>query len=31
LNGLHVLEIADGLISVSRDYWDKAEFFAQIA
>ncbi|RWX81652.1 nuclear transport factor 2 family protein [Neorhizobium lilium] len=31
LIGLHVLEIADGLISVSRDYWDKAEFFAQIA
>jgi len=31
LNGLHVLEITDGRISVSRDYWDKAEFLAQIA
>jgi steroid delta-isomerase-like uncharacterized protein len=31
LSGLHVLEITDGRISVSRDYWDKAEFLAQIA
>jgi steroid delta-isomerase-like uncharacterized protein len=31
INGLHVLEITDGLISVSQDYWDKADFLAQIA
>jgi steroid delta-isomerase-like uncharacterized protein len=29
--GLHIIEITDGRISVSRDYWDKAEFLAQIA
>jgi steroid delta-isomerase-like uncharacterized protein len=31
LNGLHVLEIVDGHIIVSRDYWDKNDFLAQIA
>jgi steroid delta-isomerase-like uncharacterized protein len=31
LSGLHVLEIAEGHIVVSRDYWDKSDFLAQIA
>ncbi|MFK4771660.1 nuclear transport factor 2 family protein [Rhizobium sp. ZW T2_16] len=31
LEGLHMLEIRDGRITVSQDYWDKAEFLAQIA
>lgn len=31
LNGLHMLEIKEDRITVSQDYWDKAEFLAQIA
>ena len=31
LTGLHILEFAGDRIAVSRDYWDKADFLAQIA
>ena len=31
LAGLHILEFAGDQIAVSRDYWDKADFLAQIA
>lgn len=30
LDGLHLLQIRDGQIALSRDYWDKDAFLAQI-